>query len=257
MTEKELKRLFRSYEQTRDPKLRDYLVLEHLELVATIAKKYLGKGAELADLVQTGTIGLIKAVEDFDPNAGNKFFTFAWHKISGEIRHELRDHTQLIKQPSWIIDLQSRINRAQESLAAQFGRTAEVTEIAHATGLNADRVREALSDQQLFLAKNFVSLDEPVEDDGNTVEETIMIGAGNLPGRIERRIVMKQALAQLPGLKRTAVTLFYYHGLTKTEIAQRLGLSVTYTSYLIRRGLSDLKEALDRLAVTFEELVSS
>ncbi|PJB68854.1 MAG: hypothetical protein CO095_10655, partial [Armatimonadetes bacterium CG_4_9_14_3_um_filter_58_7] len=133
---------FGEYVETRDPALRDELVLEHLTLVEKLSRRYANLGEPLEDLVQEGYIGLIKAVDQFNPKMSVKFTTYATHVVSGEIRHYLRDLGRLIKEPAWLVELRFRVNRSADELSQRLGRSPTAEEIAEELGIPEEDVAE-------------------------------------------------------------------------------------------------------------------
>jgi RNA polymerase sigma-B factor len=239
---------FTEYAATRDPALRDALVLEHLPLVEKLARRYTTLGEPLEDLLQEGYIGLIKAVDQFNPKMGVKFTTYATHVISGEIRHYLRDLGRLIKEPAWLIELRFRVNRAAEELSQRLGRLPSAGEIAEELGIPEEDVAEVVTTRAIF---QVASLDEspPADEEDDSaaaISEKIADTRQQLALPLEERMVLRQAVRKLRKLERSVIYHFFYQEHTKTEIARKLDISVNYVSYLIGRGLMHLKQMLIR-----------
>jgi RNA polymerase sigma-B factor len=240
---------FYEFQQTRSRELRDELVLEHTALVEKLARQFMSSGEPVEDLMQEGYIGLIKAVDRFEPDKGVKFTTYATHVISGEIRHYLRDLGKLIQEPGWHQQLRYQITRAGEMLQQKLGRQAAPDEIAQALGIEAEKVERVLMNSQVFQIE---SLDAGVEEDdeGNSGPriERVTEAESNGVEHVENRLVLKQALTKLGRLQRTVVLHFFYQDMTKTEIARKLGISVNYASYLVKRALKNLRRILEESA---------
>jgi RNA polymerase sigma-B factor len=238
---------FRAYRQTSDSGLRDDLVMQHALLVEKLARRYATYGEPVEDLIQEGYIGLIKAVDQFDPDKAVKFTTYATHIIAGEIRHYLRDLGTLIKEPAWLQELRYRVNRARDGLTQKLGRPPSIDEIASSMNLDLAEVAGVLKAGNVFYVE---SLDEGGEDGdrdrlGTLDPERI---SGGRPARrdaaVEDRVVLRQFIARLKDLERKAIVEFFYEERSKTEIARRQGISVNYVSYLVKRGLKHLAEML-------------
>ncbi|MHB9025614.1 MAG: sigma-70 family RNA polymerase sigma factor [Armatimonadota bacterium] len=239
--------LFRAYRQSRDSALRDQLVCTHLELVHSVARRFMGLGESLEDLVQEGSIGLLNAVDLFDPDRGVKFSTYACHLIIGQIQHYLRDRGRLIRQPAWVQELNTKVARATEQLFQQLGRDPQVEEIAAHLHLSEDVVQNVISAREL---NRVVSLNAPTDSTGENEpslqHEKLQIDRpAELQLPIEDKIVLDEAINTLKALEQKVVRLFYFGELNQSEIARKLGISVNYASYLLRRSLMKIKAVLD------------
>ncbi|MCS6860652.1 MAG: sigma-70 family RNA polymerase sigma factor [Abditibacteriales bacterium] len=238
---------FYEYQRTRSAELRDALVLEHTALVEKLARQFISSGEPVEDLMQEGYIGLIKAVDRFEPDKGVKFTTYATHIITGEIRHYLRDLGKLIQEPGWHQQLRYQITRSGDLLQQKLGRQPTVEEIALDLGIEAEKVERVLKNSQVFQVE---SLDAGIEEDeeGNTgtrYERVTDVEPFNGVEQVETRMVLRQAMAKLGKLQRTVVFYFFYQDMTKTEIARQLGISVNYASYLVKRALRNLRRYLE------------
>ena len=229
--------------------LRHHLILSHAPLVEHCARAFASSGEPVEDLVQEGTIGLIKAVDRFDANKGVRFSTYACHLISGEMRHYLRDLGKLIHEPGWHASLRSRVMRENEILTQKLGRAPLPEEIASSLDMQPQIVR-AVFDVQNTLSVE--SLDEGEGDDARpTGEERLARHNSNEtekrdePLHVDNHLVLAAALPRLRELEERAVRLFFYGEKTKTEIARELKISVNYASYLVKRGLENLRRILE------------
>ena len=234
--------------------LRDHLVMVHAPLVEHCARNFKASGEPLDDLVQEGYVGLIKAVDRFDPEKNIKFSTYACHLIVGEIRHYLRDLGRIIHEPGWHFELRQRIAKTADSLIQQTGQQPTPEQIASHLNVKVETVREVLERVQTLRVE---SLDEPAGDDGNDATDLLerfdarrsSHGHGSHghagEGRIEDSMFLEDALPQLKALEQQALTMFFFDELSKSEIARRLGISVNYSAYLIRRGTESLRRILE------------
>ncbi|MCS7252559.1 MAG: sigma-70 family RNA polymerase sigma factor [Armatimonadota bacterium] len=242
------KEKFRLYRQTRDPKLRDELISANIELARRIARRYATVCSEpFEDLFQEACIGLISAVERYNPDVGTQFNTYATHVINGHLKHYIRDFGKLIKEPAWMQEERYRLNRAIEELRQKFHRDPEPKEIAEHSGMDLELVKRLLSSGELFQVE---SLDEVmVSEEGeegldSQLDRMALEGLWEDMQRLEDRLAIQQALQHLSRLQRKVIELFFYNELTKTEIARMLGISANYVTYLLQRGLRNLHELL-------------
>ncbi|RYZ78860.1 MAG: sigma-70 family RNA polymerase sigma factor, partial [Proteobacteria bacterium] len=140
----ELERLSVEYSQTRDVPLRDRLVIYHQRLVRSIATRFLSMGESLEDLIQVGNIGLINALDRYDPSQGTRFSTYATPTILGEIKRYFRDKTAVIKVPRWLQELSQQIRHASHALTHELGRVPKPAEIAVKLQVTEDEVLQAM-----------------------------------------------------------------------------------------------------------------
>jgi RNA polymerase sigma-B factor len=219
---------------------RERLIMEHLPLVRGLARRYADRGEPLDDLVQVGTIGLIKAIDRFDPGRGYKLASFATPTILGEIRRHFRDRSWTVRVPRGIQEARARIAQAVDDLSATEGRSPSVREIAEAADLSVDDVLDALAAGS---AQRPAPLDSPGRDED---DEGIAVGLED-PGfeQAEARATLDAGLADLPARERVILHLRFEEGLTQSQIAERVGVSQMHVSRLIRRALESLRESAE------------
>lgn len=229
--------------------LRDHLVMVHAPLVEHCARGYLASGEPLDDLIQEGYVGLIKAVDRFDPEKGIKFSTYACHLISGEVRHYLRDLGRLIHEPGWHFELRQKISRVAESLSQRLDRPATPEEIAANLSVKVETVRDVLNRSQTL---HVDSLDAAAEGDEegklSLLDRYETEKGGERRGeetRVDDQMFLEEAMPQLKELEQRALTLFFFDELSKSEIARQLDISVNYVSYLVKRGTENLRRILE------------
>jgi len=230
--------------------LRDHLVLLHTPLVEHCARNFVASGEPLDDLVQEGYVGLIKAVDRFDPEKGVRFSTYACHLITGEIRHYLRDLGRLIHEPGWHFELRQRISRTNDQLTQKLGRAPEPEEIARSLGIEASSVRDVLRNQQTLTVEYLDAESERDGDEGGGSDwDHRLASSATTPAasetRVEDQMMLGLALPRLRELEKKAITLFFFEDCTKTEIAKRLDISVNHAAYLIKRGVEGLRQIIE------------
>jgi RNA polymerase sigma-B factor len=239
---------FRVYHQTRDVAMRDQLVCQHLHLVHSLTRRFSGLGESLDDLIQEGTIGLLNAVDLFDPERGVKFTTYASHLITSQIQHYLRDRGRLIRQPAWVQELNTKVLRATEQLTQELGREPFSSEIAIRVGVPEQSVKNVLAAREL---NHVASLSTPADGSGDSdlslleKETGPAIDAEGYSLPIEDRIVLDDAISRLKVLEQKVVRLYFFDDFNQTEIARQLGISVNYASYLLRRAIGKIKTTLE------------
>lgn len=242
-----LETLAAHHARTRNSQARDAIIVASGSLVERIARSFAGTGQPIEDLVQEGLLGLIKAVDLFDPDRDVKFVTYASHLISGEIRHYLRDRCTLIREPAWLYELNQRINRAINDLSQRLGRLPSVPEIAREANLREESVVEVLKTRNLFRISSTDELateqdtEEPVPIDRRKIRA---LRHEDLRLSLEDRIRVADALGKLKPMQRRVVQLVYFGGLTQSETARKMGLSDNYIAYIMRGALRRLRDLL-------------
>lgn len=233
--------LFRDYLTSGDQEARNRLVERHVGLAEALARRFDHRGVPLDDLVQVAQIGLIKAVERFDPSHGAAFSTFATPTIIGEIKRHFRDKTWAIRVPRSIKDLHLRIAPTVAELHHELGRSPTVVEIAERVGTTEDYVLEAMEAGAAYRPD---SVDAPTAS-GDGAPLADLLRADATPERTETRVTIRSIMARLPERERTVVYLRYFEDLTQAEIAARIGVSQVHVSRLLRKALSTLGELAD------------
>jgi RNA polymerase sigma-B factor len=221
---------------------RDELVTLHLPLVQFLARRFRDRGEPLDDLVQVGTIGLIKAVDRFDPERGVEFATYATPTIVGEIKRHFRDKGWAIRVPRRLQELRLSIGSATAELSQSSGRTPTVAEIAAHLGVSEDDVIEGLEGAQAYATS---SLDSPIGGDADAPMLADRLGDED-PGleSIEYRESLRPLLAALPSRERRILALRFFHGMTQSEIAEEVGVSQMHVSRLLAKSLATLRAGL-------------
>ncbi|TMD99238.1 MAG: SigB/SigF/SigG family RNA polymerase sigma factor [Chloroflexi bacterium] len=237
----EVRRLLREYAAHRDPAVRERLVELNSDLVRFIARRFANRGEPLEDIEQVGFLGLIQAIERFDPSLENEFSTFATPTIMGEIRRHFRDRSWSIRVPRRLQENYTRAMRAQEQLSQELGRQPSVAEIAARLGLETDEVLAAL---EVSPAQHTVSLDATRpgrdEEEGSELGERLGQEDDNLE-RVEMKALIEQAMAHLSPRERQIMLLRFVDQLPQTEVAKRLGISQMHVSRLQRAALERMR----------------
>ncbi len=234
---------FQLYAQTRTLELRDRLVLAHMGLVKSIAAHYSPSPSQRDDLEQVGCVGMIKAVERYDPSLKVPFEAYARTVVSGEIFHYLRDLAPVMRVPRWYRTLNRRLHESHDRLVMELGREPRLEELAADMSIRVEGVKEIL---RLRDSYNLMSLSERGEPSGDPPRFNAIRSTRHQTFRlpVEDRIVLDRALDGLADFERRVVELFFYKDLTQTEIARRLGFSQKHISRTLANTLRKLKEDL-------------
>ena len=248
LSREELRALHRRYAETSDPaereRIREQLVDSYQSLVHFLARRFQNRGEPLEDIVQVGFLGLIKAIERFDPAMGNEFTTFATPTVAGEIKRYFRDKGWAIRFPRRLQELYQSVVRVNEELKNELNRQPTVAEVAARLNVSPDDVLEAM---EMSTAYTPVSIDSSAGqdqgDDGRQLSESIGGDDPNLD-RVEMRDVLQRAMAHLNPRERAIMAMRFYDELSQSEIARRLGISQMHVSRLQRAALEQLRQYL-------------
>jgi len=221
---------------------RDRIVEIQLPLVRYLARRFAGRTAPFEDLVQVGALGLIKAIERFDPTLGHEFSAYAGPTIVGEIKRHLRDTGWLLRVPRRAKELHAAVARAREDLTHELGRFPSISEIAARVDASPDEVAETLD---VVSAREGVPLDPLVDPAEGGGAQRLVAQEETGFGDAELRAVLQDALDLLSEQERRVVMLRFVGGHTQSEIAARIGVSQMQVSRLLSRSLARMREALD------------
>ena len=244
---------FREYRRTRDRDIRNRLVEANLELARREAMRFSGKGEPVDDLVQVARLGVLKAVERFDPDLGVPFSAFARPTVAGELRRHFRDTTWTIHVPRSLKDLHSGLGKASAALAGRLGRNPTAAELAADVGCSVDVVLEAL---ELRSAYRPASFSTPIDADGSTLDPPATDEPDDIDGTIDS-IVLRELMHELDQRERTIVYLRFFGQLSQAEIAERVGISQVHVSRLLRSSLATLRNRVSQMTDLNEDVDSS
>lgn len=239
------KELFRIYRLNGDEAARDELITMYLNLVKYLASRFRNRGEPIDDLIQVGTIGLIKAIDRFDIERQVEFTTYATPTIVGELKRYFRDKGWAIKVPRRLQELSFKVNQAIDALTQRLQRSPTIPEIAEYLGVTSEEVLEAMETSEAY---NFVSLESDRGGDGSDSFSILeYIGKDDqLMAVVEDRATLAAALQKLTPMEQKVLYLRFFEGLTQTEIAKQLVISQMQVSRLLRRTLRVLRENIVR-----------
>jgi len=232
----------------RSAEVRDELVRLHLPLVEHFARRFLNRGEPFDDLLQVGTIGLIKAIDRFDLARGVEFSTYATPTIIGEIKRHFRDRGWAIRVPRRLQELRISITAATADLTQQLGRSPTVAELARKVGVSEEEIIEGLESSNAY---STLSLDAPDNGDDSALSMIDVIGGDDEAlEHVENRETIKPLLEQLDPREKHILTLRFFRGMTQSQIAAEIGISQMHVSRLLARTLDHLRESLEESSRT-------
>ncbi len=234
-------RLLRRYAESHDPELKAELSERFLPLARSLALRYRGTSEQLDDLFQVASLGLVKALDGFDPGRGENFVAYAAPTILGELRRHFRDRVSDVRLPRGLQERAMAVSGAIRELAEEGGRTPTVSAIASRLELSEDEVSEALQADE---ARRTLSLDAPA---GRADADAAPLGASVGEGdsgyeRVEAKLAAAEAL--LDERERTVLELRFEADLTQHEIGRRIGVSQMQVSRILRKALRKLLAAV-------------
>ena len=233
------------FARRRDSELKEALVAQLSPLVRSIARKFAGS-EPVEDLESEGFLGLLQAIEQYDPSRGAKFSTYATHLVGGHIRHYLRDRGHMIRQPAWVQELSQKLQRTVATLEQELHREPTSLEIAERMNLTEDAVDEILSHRSAAQVLRMDGAAGGDEDELGFVDmdkiKSLKYVTLELP--VEDRIVLEETLSRLKDMERKVLYNFFFQEYNQSEIARSLGISCNYVGYLLRNGLKHLRERM-------------
>ena len=230
----------------RDSELRaavcEILVARYQKLVRSCVRQYRGSPEPTEDLMQVGYVGLLKAINNYDPEVGDSLSAYAQPCISGEIKRHFRDKRWQIHVRRSAQELLLELRKATEELTQQLGRSPEEAELAERLGVSRDDMQEA---RQADLVFSTYSLDAPMSDRDDPALLADMLGDDDpeVAHTIDMEAVNKH-WDELPEREQRILVMRFYGNLTQTEIGERLGISQMHVSRLLARALGHLKSRL-------------
>jgi RNA polymerase sigma-B factor len=235
--------LLREYQLSHAPHLLDQIVQDNDGLLHHVLKRFANAGESYDDMYQVARLGMVKAVQRFDPRRGTAFSTYAVAIVDGEVRHHLRD-CLLVREPRWARSLYAHIQEAQDAFYKKNGRFPTIAELAAAVNVQEEGVLEII---RYYGAINLHSLDEPFADAGEaeldrTVVRSLRQEPFSLP--IEERIMVHEALQTLSDLHRRIIYGLFFRDLTQQQVADEEGLSQRTVSREQNKALSRLKSVM-------------
>lgn len=230
-----------------DPHVKEELVNRYLAFAKSVAVKYRSQAESLDDLVQVASLGLVNAVNRFDPERGVPFIAFASPTITGELKRHFRDRTSAMRLPRSLYDRIGRIDIVVSDLTSRFNRDPSTSEIAEEMKTGEHEVVEAF---EAIHNRHPISLDHSpsgVDEDSSSPAEWLGREDSNFE-TAESRIMLSEAMVDLSQEERMVVTLRFRDELTQSEIAERIGRSQMHVSRMLRRILDRMNDQIPAAA---------
>jgi RNA polymerase sigma-B factor len=238
---REDRRLLERYHRNGDQAARDALVERFLPLARQLARRYQRGSEPLDDLVQVASLGLLKAIDRFDPERSTAFSSFAVPTILGELKRHFRDRGWSVRVPRDLQEMSVRVDRVAEELSRELGRAPTPAEIAESIGATTEQVLEAREAAGAYRA---ISLDRPRDDEEESDGMAESMGAEDPGfGLAEDAATVERLMSVLSEREREVLRLRFAEDLTQSEIGQRVGVSQMHVSRLIRQAVARLREA--------------
>lgn len=228
----------------RNEQERNHLAISHLGLVRRVCGKFRNSGEPMEDLLQVGNVGLLKAVAKYDPALGRSFAAYAIPVIIGEIKNYFRDHGWAVKVPRKLQSQRIAVGRTVEILNQKLARSPKVSEIAEETGFTEEEVYQTF---EIELYGKPVSLDTAYDSGGGDDTSTVLDYVGNVDPELEAlpdRLDLARALSYLDEREKSIIFMYYYDGVSQTEIAKKLALSQMHVSRVQRGALRKLEKVM-------------
>ena len=240
-----------TYKYTTDnktkKKMKELVVLACMPLVKKVARSLARRSTDpVEDITQVGSLGLVKAVDLYNPEISKNFKAYATYLITGEIRHYLRDRTTIIRAPREIKELSFRVHKLTLELTEKLGKTPTDKDIAEALQMPQAKVEEC---NNLDRRTTTISIDQIIGSDDNSmslvekIEDESQKQAFN---SYDNRIILDEAIKKLEPLEQQLITLNYYEGLNQREISEKLGISQMQVSRKLKKALSKLFEIISK-----------
>jgi RNA polymerase sigma-B factor len=234
---------FLELRRTGDRRVRNELIEAHRGLAHHLARRYANRGEPFDDLLQVALLGMLKAVERFDPDRGVEFASFAAATIEGELKRHFRDRTWSVHVPRGVQELHLRLSGASELLSQRLGRAPTLAELAHELAAREDDVLEAM---EAGAAYRTASLDAPgPSGDGRGLFERWLSQEDESFEAAERRETVAALVEQLAEREQRIVREYFFGGRTQAEIGADLGISQMHVSRLLARALARLRVLLE------------
>jgi RNA polymerase sigma-B factor len=245
------RKLWERFAQSRDPALREELVRRYLSFARSLALRYRGASESFDDLLQVASLGLVNAVDRFDPSRGTPFAAFASPTILGELKRHFRDRVWTVRVPRGLHDRMAEVDKAVNELTVELQRSPSVGEIAERMQVEPTDVLEVLEANH---NRRPLSLDRPVGGEEDESPASEWVGEDDEGFElIEDKMALEGVLPHLDARERLVLQLRFVDDLTQSQIAERIGHSQMHVSRILRRTLERIREEIAEGAAEREE----
>jgi RNA polymerase sigma-B factor len=234
----DVRQLHLEYSQSQDAELCRQIVEAHTGLAHRLAQRFSNRGEHADDLLQVAMLGLVKAVQGFEPDRGLRFSTYATPTIIGELKRYFRDRGWAVRLPRRVHDMYLDVQRAVDELSQEMGRSPTVAQVADRVGAGEEAVLEAMEAGGL---RRSASLETKLSPDDSRSLENVLGDDDRRFDDVDRSLTLAVLLARLPELEQEIVRLRFGDGLTQLEISERVGRSQMQVSRLLARSLERLR----------------
>ena len=243
LSKDERKELFLQFHKTRDPEIRNTLIEEHLYIAEILSKKYTGRGIDYDDIYQVASIGLIYAIQRYDPDKGFEFSSFATPTIIGEIKKYFRDNGWTIRVPRRIQELSKKIANATVTLSQKYQKTPTIDEIAEFLNSTPEEIMESMEASKVYTPQSLdITYDSGDESEVNLSD---LIGVEEKYfDKIESNDFFKRAMENLDEVEKTVLIDRYFNKKTQVVIAKELNISQMTVSRIEKKVLEKMKKEL-------------
>jgi RNA polymerase sigma-B factor len=239
MTNEQTDELFREFRRTGDVRIRNKLVENYFYIAEILAKKFTGRGVEYDDLLQVASEALIKGVDGFDPDMGNRFTTYITPTITGMIKNYFRDYARSVRMPRRVYALSAKVRQATEAYFKEHNVKPTIKQLSEICNVTEEQVLEALE------CRTPVSLDAKVNsEEGEGMLYDVIPDEHNFYEMFEDKDSIRAEIAKLDPIERQVVTLRFLQGKSQTEVGKLLGVSQMFVSRAERKIVDKLKSAL-------------
>ena len=245
LDDKEIDALFREYAETKDLKIRERLIEEHLYIAEILAKKYTNKGIEYDDLFQVASVGLILAVDRFDVNRGYKFSSYATPTIIGEIKKYFRDKGWVIRVPRRIQELSKRVNNANVFLSQSLQRAPTIKDVAEYLDLSEEEILEAMEASKVYAPQSLDASFDSFDDDREMNLADLIGDEDESFEKIEIHDFIHRGMRHLNDVEKKILIDRYFEKRTQVAISKELGISQMTVSRIEKKIIEKFRDELE------------
>lgn len=246
LTKEERKELFKEFDRTKDPEIREILIEEHLYIAEILSKKYVNRGIEYDDIFQIASLGLIYAIDRYDVNKGFEFSSFATPTIIGEIKKYFRDKGWTIRVPRRVQELSKKINDTKILLAQQYQRNPTVEDIAKYLDVTEEEVLETMEASKVYQPQSMDMTYESQGDDNDMNLKDILGEDEKYFDKIEMHDFLERAMVDLNEVEKTILIDRYFNRKTQVSIANKLNISQMTVSRIEKKILKKMRSEIKK-----------